>query len=176
MFSSTLGSQGETLQDVSYLYEKRHCEHQSNGFLQVRMAGMRKSNKKKVLKKKDGERNLHCPSCTPDVQAALRETRRTEWNKLIKFNAGVILTDEEVRQLTEAGCEIYLMKWVDTDKNAYLRRDNDYVSVTAKCRSRLVGCGNFETTKGLRADSPGGHVDSHNIVCSWCAQAHVSIH
>ena len=62
---------------------------------------MRQSNKKKVLKKKDGERNLRFPSCTPDVQAALREARRTELNKWVKFNAGVLLTDEDVRQLTE---------------------------------------------------------------------------
>ena len=110
----------------------------------------------------------------PDVQAALRETRRTEWNKWMKFNAGVILTDEEERQLTEAGCEIYPMEWVDTDKNAYLQRDNDYVSVLAKYKSRLVGCGNFDTTEGLRTDSPACDVDSHNIVCSRCAQAHVS--
>ena len=74
------------------------------------MAGMRKSNRKKVLKKKDGERNLHFPSCTPDVQAALRETRRTEWNKWVKFKASIIWADEEVRQLTGAGCEIYPMK------------------------------------------------------------------
>ena len=32
-----------------------------------------------------------------------------------------------MRQLTEAGCEIYPMKWVDADKNEYLRRDYDYV-------------------------------------------------
>ena len=32
------------------------------------------------------------------------------------------------------------MKWVDTDRNAHLRRDNDYVSVPAKYKSRLVGC------------------------------------
>ena len=62
---------------------------------------MRKSNKKKVLKKKDGERNLHFPSCMPDVQAALRKTRGTEWKKWMKFNAGVILTDEEVRRHTK---------------------------------------------------------------------------
>ena len=68
------------------------------------------------------------------------------------------------------------MKQVDTDKNAYLRRCGDYASVLAKYKSRLVGCGNFETTEGLRTDSPAGDVDSHNIVCSWCAQAHVSIH
>ena len=76
---------------------------------------MRKSNRKKVLKK-DGERYLRFPSCRPDVQAALGETRRTEWNKWMKFNAGVTLTDEEVRRLTEAGGEIYPMKRVDTDK------------------------------------------------------------
>ena len=93
----------------------------------------------------------------------------------MKFNAGVVLTDEEVRRLTEAGCEICPMKWVDTD-NAYLRRDSDYFSVPAKYKSRWVGCGNFETTEGRRTDSPAGDVDSHKIVCSWCAQAHVSIH
>ena len=89
----------------------------------------------------------------------------------MNFNASVILTDEEVRQLTEAGYEIYPMKWVDTDKNA-----NDYVPVPAKYKSRLVGGGNVHTTEGLRTDSPAGDVDSHNIVCSWCAQAHVHIH
>ena len=30
--------------------------------------------------------------------------------------------------------------------------------------------------QGLRTDTPAGDVDSHNIVCSWCAQAHVPIH
>ena len=98
----------EALQDVSYLFQKGHCEQQRNGFLQVRMAGMRRSNKKKVLKKKDVERNLHFSSCTPDVQAALGETRRIEWNKWMTFNGGIILTDEEVRQVTEAGCERYI--------------------------------------------------------------------
>ena len=136
---------------------------------------MRQNNKKKALRKKDGERNLHVPSFTPDVQAALRETRRTEWKKWLNFNAGVILTDEEVRQFTEAGCEIYRVQWIEVDKNAHLQRDSDYVFVPAKCQSRLVGCGNFETTEGPRTDSPAGDLDSHNVVCSWCAQAHVSI-
>ena len=76
---------------------------------------MRKSNKKKEKKKKDGERNLHFPSCTPDVQAALRE-RRDAPHKWMKFNADVILTGAEVGQLAEAGCAIHPMKWVDTDK------------------------------------------------------------
>ena len=37
--------------------------------------------------------------------------------------------------------------------DAYLRKDNDYVSVPVKDKSRLVGCGNFEGTEGLRTDS-----------------------
>ena len=46
----------------------------------------------------------------------------------------------------------------------------------AKHKGRLVGYGDFETTEGVRADPPACSVDSHNIACSWCAQAHVSIH
>ena len=93
----------------------------------------------------------------------LRERRDvSNGKKWTSFNAGVSLTDEEVRQLTDAACEIYPMQWVDTDKNAHLRRDKDYVSVPAKCKSRLVGCGNFETTDGRRTDSAVGDVDSHN--------------
>ena len=71
---------------------------------------MRQSNKKKLLKEMNGERNPHFASCPPEVQAALRETRRAEWKKWMKLNAGVVLTDEEVRQLTEAGCKIYPMQ------------------------------------------------------------------
>ena len=31
---------------------------------------------------------------------------------------------------------------------------------------------NFETTEGLRTDSPAGNVDSHNSVCSLCSFTH----
>ena len=109
----------ETLQDVSFQFQKGHCDHQRNGFLRVMMAGMRQSNNKKQLKKKDGEKNLHFASCPPEVQAALRGTRRAEWKKWLNFDAGVILTDEEVRQLTEAGCEICPMHWTEVDKIVY---------------------------------------------------------
>ena len=54
----------EALQDVSYVFQKEYREHQRNRFLLARMAEMRQSNKKEVMKKKDGERNLHFPSCT----------------------------------------------------------------------------------------------------------------
>ena len=91
---------------MSFLSQKEHSEHQRNGYLQVR--GMRKSNRKKLLKKKDSERNLHFASFPPEVQAALRERRDvSNGKKWTSFNASVVLTDEEVRQLTEASCEIY---------------------------------------------------------------------
>ena len=80
----------------------------------------------------------------------------------MSFNAVVILTDEEVRQPTGAGREIYPVQRVDTDINAHLRRDDDYVSVPAKYKRRLIGYRDFETTKELRRFN----VDSHNIVCS----------
>ena len=96
----------ETLQDLSYLFQKGHCEHQRNGFLQVRVAGMRKSIKKNTLKKKDGERNFHFPSCTPRCASRSQSDETHEWNRWMKFSAGFMLTDEEVRQLTDAGCEI----------------------------------------------------------------------
>ena len=94
----------------------------------------------------------------------------------MRFNAVDILTDEETRQLTDASREAYPMQRVDTDKNAHLRRDNDYDCVLAKHKGRLVGYGDIETTEGLRTDPLAGDVDSPNIFCSWCAQAHVSIH
>ena len=141
----------ETLQDVSFLIQKGHCERQRNGWISSSEDGWcaSKSNKKKLLKKKDGERNLYFPSCPPKIQAALRETRHAEWKQWMSFNAFVTLTDEGVRQHTEGGCEIYTMQWIEVDKSAHLRRDNEFVSFLAKYKSRLVGCGNLETTEGL---------------------------
>ena len=110
------------------------------------------------------------------MQTVPRETRRVVWETRMSFNAVEILTDEKTGELTDASREIYPMQRVDTDKNAHLRGDNDYVCAPAEHKGRLIGCGDFETTEGLRADPPAGNVDSHNIFCSWYPQAHVSIH
>ena len=129
-----------------------------------------------MLKKKDGERNLHVPSCTPDVQAALRETRRIEWNKWMQFNAGGILTDEEVRRLTEAGCEIYPMSLVDTDKKTRIYEE---IMMTFLF---LQSAG----VDWLVAETSGRQTDFAQILqlvmwirtmlFGWCAQAHVLTH
>ena len=51
---------------------------------------------------------------------------------------------------------------------------NDYVSVPAKHKRRLVGCGNFETSEGLRTDSRAGDVDSRNGL--WLVRTSPFIH
>jgi hypothetical protein len=47
--------------------------------------------------------------------------------------------------------------------------------VESLLKSRLVGCGNFEETKGLRTDSPTADVDAHNLVLSFCASSKLKI-
>ena len=70
----------------------------------------------------------------------------------MQFKAGVILTRKEVDELVADGVSIQPMHWVEVDKNAHKRRDSKHVEPLLK--SRLVGCGNFEETEGLRTDSP----------------------
>ena len=115
--------------------EMRAAAPQNVSFLQARMA---RSNEERMLIEKDAERNLHFALCPPEVQTVLRETRRAVWEKLIRFNAIVILTDDvEVRQPTEAGREICPMQRVDTDTNAHLRRDNDHVFRSSKVQESI---------------------------------------
>ena len=68
------------------------------------------------------------------------------------------------------------MQRVDTDENAHLRGDSDYVHVFAKHKGRTTGHADSETTEGLCSDPFTGKVDFHNTVCAWCAQAHVHLH
>ena len=96
--------------------------------------------------------------------------------------SGVILTNEEVRQLSEAGSEIHPMHWIKVDENAHLRRDEDYVSVSAMLNSRLVGCGKtsrqqkvfaqtLELVMWIRTMSfavgAGPHPNSRMRFCEW---------
>ena len=136
----------------------------------------KKTPARKPPKKKDGDKNLAYHQCPPEIQRGLDKSRCVEWQKWRKFNAGVILTNEEVKGLLAEGVRIYPMQWIETDKNAHKRRDN--VQVPPDLKSRLVGCGNFEelgTADGLRTDSPTGDVDAHNLVFSWCASSKVKI-
>ena len=91
----------------------------------------------------------------------------------MKYRSGIVLTKEEVERLRAEGVTIQPMQWVETDKNAHKRRKGKHVKMLLK--SRLVGCGNFEDTQGLRTDSPTADVDAHNLVFSWCACNRVKI-
>jgi len=138
-------------------------------FVQVRLVGARerKTPAKKPVRPKDGDKNLRYSDCTPEIQEGLRKTRAEEWTKWMKYSAGVVLTKDEVDKLRDEGVSIQPMQWIETDKNAHKRRTNNAVPPLLK--SRLVGCGNFEETTGLRTDSPTADVDAHNLVFSFCA-------
>ena len=167
----------EMLEKIAFLFDEDMQEDMSTdkvGFLQVRLAAPKtRKITKKPIKPKDGVKNLSFNACPPDVQKGLLKTRAAEWRKWKDFNAGVILSRDEVSRLQDEGVRVYPMQWVETDKNAHKRRDN--ITVPMELKSRLVGCGNFEDTDGLRTDSPTGDVDAHNLVFSWAASNKVVI-
>eukprot|EP00974_Lingulodinium_polyedra_P075005 7268230-Lingulodinium_polyedra.AAC.1 len=64
----------------------------------------------------------------------------------MQFNAAVPLSDDAVERPVAEGVKVLPMQWVETDKNAHERQDNDFGKVPRLLKSRLVGCGNFEET------------------------------
>ena len=85
----------------------------------------------------------------------------------------MILSRAELQELFVRGVKVSPMQRIETDKNAHKRRDDKHIPPQPK--SRLVGCGNFEETDGLRTDSPTGDVDGHNLVFSWSPAHKVKI-
>ena len=136
----------EMLEKIAFLFDEDMQEDMSTdkvGFLQVRLAAPKtRKITKKPIRPKDGVKNLSFNACPPDVQKGLLKTRAAEWRKWKDFNAGVILSRDEVSRLQDEGVRVYPMQWVETDKNAHKRRDN--ITVQMELKSRLVGCGNFE--------------------------------
>ena len=123
---------------------------------------------KKVLK------SIHYESAPPEVQKGLQEARQKEWAKFEEFGAVVALTQEQAQELLNEGHQCIPSKWVDVDKAQYKQgRDPDYKPVY---KSRLVSCGNFEMTEGLRSDSPTADVEMHCLVCAWAACHQTDIH
>ena len=123
---------------------------------------------KKVLK------SIHYESAPPEVQKGLQEARQKEWAKFEEFGAVVALTQEQAQELLDEGHQCIPSKWVDVDKAQYKQgRDPDYKPVY---KSRLVSCGNFEMTEGLRSDSPTADVEMHCLICTWAACHQTDIH
>ena len=102
---------------------------------------------KKVLK------SIHYESASPDVQKNIMDARTKEWSKFLEFAAVVEISKEDAERLIAEGHQCIPSKWVDVDKNQFMkgRSDQEYVP---KFKSRLVSCGDFEVSEGLRSDSP----------------------
>ena len=86
---------------------------------------------KKVLK------SIHYESAPPEVQKGLQEARQKdkEWAKFEEFGANGWMW---IKHSTSKG----------------------EIQTTSVYKSRLVSCGNFEMTEGLRSDSPTADVES----------------
>ena len=124
---------------------------------------------KKVLK------SIHYESAPPDVQKTIMDARTKEWNKFLEFAAVVEISKEDAERLIAEGHQCIPSKWVDVDKNQFMkgRTDQEYVP---KFKSRLVSCGNFEVSEGLRSDSPTADTEAHNILCCWAAIQGAQLH
>ena len=98
-----------------------------------------------------------------------------EWNKFLEFAAVVEISKEDAERLIAEGHQCIPSKWVDVDKNQFLkgRTDQEYVP---KFKSRLVSCGNFEVSEGLRSDSPTADTEAHNILCCCAAIQGAQLH
>ena len=76
------------------------------------------------------------------------------------FGAVVPLIPDQVQELVAEGHQIIPSKWVDVDKAQYKKgQDPNY---QPQYKSRLVSCGNFECSEGLRSDSPTADIEVHN--------------
>jgi hypothetical protein len=103
------------VEKIAFLFEERDAKQNSErvGFLQVRLVGPQKpkaNRKAKVQRKKDGDKNLRYSNSSPEIQAGLRKSRVTEWQKWMQFNAGVVLSKAEVDELLAEGVTIQPMQ------------------------------------------------------------------
>ena len=92
----------EMLERIGYYFdEDLQYDQDREAFIQVRLAApkAKKTPARKPPKKKDGDKNLSFASCSPEIQKGLLNSRYEEWKKFESFNAGVILSREEVQQL-----------------------------------------------------------------------------
>ena len=102
----------------------------------------------------------------PETRKAVDEARQAEWSKFERFGAAVPVVGKEKDELVQAGHEVIPSKWVDVNKNDHLIGTSQYVP---KFKSRMVSCGNFEHSDGLRSDSPTSELESHHVVAAWSA-------
>lgn len=111
------------------------------GFIHVRLAApkQKKTRVRKPPKKKHGDKNLSFASCSQEIQKGLRKPRAPEWQKSKQFNAGVLLSDEELQKLLGACVQVNPTQWKATDGNAHKRRDGRTSLLTSRVASSAAG-------------------------------------
>ena len=102
------------------------------------------------------------------MREGLDISRKTEWTKWQQFTAGRPCKGKELAQLLQDGNVPIPTRWVDTDKNAHLRRQEG-PAVTAEFKSRLCARGDLEGIDGLRKDSPTAEIEVHHLLFSWAS-------
>jgi hypothetical protein len=151
------------LEKIAYLFDEG-CDEDNErvGFIQVRLAAPRS---RKVPVRKPPKKRTATRTCTTTL--ARLTFRRDFGNRVLlngkkwkKFNACVLLTKTKLQEVLDAGVEVNPMQWIETDKNAHKRRDDN--NFPPELKSRVVGCGTFEEVEGLRTDSPTGELTT------WC--------
>eukprot|EP00435_Cladocopium_sp_Y103_P052029 s2760_g16.t1 len=136
-------------------------------FLSQQVEGVDEAPGKKVLKV------IHFDSAPPDVQEGLRASRAKEWNKFVQFAAAIPVVGQQRDDLLAEGHVVVPSKWVDTEKAEHKKGSPDYAPIW---KSRLVSCGNFEITEGLRSDSPTADIDLHFLIAVWASCHGVRLH
>ena len=66
------------------------------------------------------------------------------------------------------GNKLIPTQWIEVDKAEHKRREGG-TYVPPEFKSRLVACGNFEDTPGIRTDSPTCDLEGLNLLVSWAA-------
>ena len=95
--------------------------------------------KNKNVRKQAQGKTLKYDKCDPTIRAGLDESRRVEWAKWEKFNAGYIVRGDLLRELLDEGHRLIPTQWIETDKAEHKRRaGGEYVAPELK--SRLTGC------------------------------------
>ena len=109
-----------------------------------------------------------------EIREGLDISRKTEWLKWKQFTAGRPCRGKELQKLLDEGHVPVPTQWIETDRNAFMRRDNG-PTVDPDLKSRLVGRGDLEGLDGLRKDSPTADIECHNLLFSFAASERLDI-
>ena len=80
----------------------------------------------------------------------------------MKYNAAIIY--DEAESFIRTGHGGLLIQQAGADKNVKRRRDDDYVAVPIRLKSRVAGGGKHKDVGDICIDSPTGDVNAHELV------------